>query len=83
MMYVLEVIAAVYGGPFSAAVKESLLLVGDRGTSFLSSHASLDAQHMATLRHVLDPIESPPAQKAVLESVSVNFHQITEVISAL
>ena len=32
MMYVLEVIASVYGGPFSSAIKESLMLDGDRGT---------------------------------------------------
>jgi hypothetical protein len=47
MMYVLEVIASVYGGPFSAAMRESLLLQGDRGISFISSHATMDAEHMA------------------------------------
>jgi Iron-containing redox enzyme len=83
MMYVLEVIAAVYGGPFSVAIKERLLLESDRGTSFLSSHASMDAQHMAALREILNPVTSLPAQTAILESVTVNFHHITEVFAAI
>ena len=40
MMYALEVIASVYGGPFASAISESLLLEGDRGMSFISSHAT-------------------------------------------
>ena len=43
MLYALEVIASVYGGPFAAAIRESLLLEGDRGVSFIGSHATLDA----------------------------------------
>ena len=49
MMYALEVIASVYGGPFSSAIRDSLLLEGDRGVSFISSHATMDAEHMAEL----------------------------------
>ena len=30
MLYALEVIASVYGGPFASAITESLLLEGDR-----------------------------------------------------
>src|SRR5580765_5116548 len=50
MMYALEVIASVYGGTFAAAIRESLLLEGDRGVSFISSHATMDMDHMVTLR---------------------------------
>ena len=53
MMYVLEVIASVYGGAFASAMRESLLLVGDRGVSFIGSHATLDAEHMVQLRKIL------------------------------
>ena len=35
MLYALEVVASVYGGPFSAAIRESLMLDGDAGISFL------------------------------------------------
>jgi pyrroloquinoline quinone (PQQ) biosynthesis protein C len=83
MMYVLEVIAAVYGGPFSAAVKESLLLQNDRGTSFLNSHATLDAAHMAELREILNQVTLRGVQDAIVESIGVNFHQITHLFAAI
>lgn len=83
MLYVLEVIASVYGGPFAAAIRESLLLDGDRGVSFIASHASLDTQHMAELRLIINQVSDGPARAAVLESVKVNFHHFTRIIEAI
>jgi pyrroloquinoline quinone (PQQ) biosynthesis protein C len=80
MLYVLEVIASVYGGPFASAIKESLLLDGERGVSFISSHATLDSQHMIELREVLDTLEDRPARNAVVESALLNFHHFTRII---
>ena len=79
MMYALEVIASVYGGTFSAAIRESLLLEGDRGVSFISSHATMDAEHMVTLRKILNTITDDAAREAVVESTLVNFHHFTRV----
>lgn len=83
MMYVLEVIASVYGGPFAAAMKEKLLLQGERGVSFINSHASLDTAHMAELRTVLNTLEDDASRAAVLESTHVNFHHVTQVFAAV
>jgi pyrroloquinoline quinone (PQQ) biosynthesis protein C len=83
MMYALEVIASVYGGTFSAAIRDSLLLEGERGVSFISSHATMDAEHMATLRTVLNTITDEPAREAVVESALLNFHHITRVFEAV
>ena len=82
MMYALEVIASVYGGTFASAIRESLLLEGEHGTSFISSHATLDAAHMATLRQVLNTITDDAARAAIVESTQVNFHHITRVFEA-
>ena len=83
MLYVLEVIASVYGGPFSAAVKEALLLEGERGISFLGSHATMDAKHMADLRTVLNTLHDADAGEAIVESALVNFHHFTRIIEAV
>jgi ferritin len=83
MMYALEVIASVYGGPFSSAIKEALLLQGDAGVSFISSHATLDTEHMIKLRHALNSVGGKPAQDAIVESASVNFHHFTRMFQAL
>jgi len=85
MLYTLEVIASVYGGPFAAAIKDALLLEGERGISFINSHATMDAEHMAELRKVLNTIgaDDAAAREAVVESVLLNFHHFTRIIEAV
>jgi pyrroloquinoline quinone (PQQ) biosynthesis protein C len=83
MLYALEVIASVYGGPFAAAIKEALLLEGERGISFIGSHASMDAKHMAELREVLNTLHDDDARSAVVESVQVNFHHFTRIVETI
>ena len=83
MMYALEVIASVYGGPFTSAIKESLLLEEERGISFISSHATMDAEHMAELRVVLNTLTDDEARDAITESATINFHHFTRVFEAV
>ena len=83
MMYTLEVIASVYGGTFAEAIRGSLLLEGDRGVSFISSHATMDAEHMAELRLVLNTVDDHAARDAIIESTLVNFHHVTRVFEAI
>jgi pyrroloquinoline quinone (PQQ) biosynthesis protein C len=83
MMYALEVIASVYGGPFASAIKESLLLEGERGVSFISSHATMDTLHMAQLAKLLNTLDDPQAREAVVESTLVNFHHFTRIVEAV
>ena len=80
MIYTLEVVASVYGGPMTAAITDSLLLDGDRGISFISSHATMDAEHMAELRVILNQVDDAAAQEAIVESAIFNFHQFGRVL---
>jgi pyrroloquinoline quinone (PQQ) biosynthesis protein C len=83
MLYALEVIASVYGGPFASALKERLFLQDDRGVSFINSHATLDAEHMAQLREILNLLEDDAARDAVIESTLVNFHHFTRILESV
>jgi pyrroloquinoline quinone (PQQ) biosynthesis protein C len=83
MMYALEVVASVYGGPFSNATREALLLDGDQGISFIASHASMDSQHISDLRQVIEKIESPSAVEAMVESANLNFHHFGRIFASL
>ena len=83
MMYALEVIASVYGGPFSTAIRDSLLLEGERGVSFISSHATMDTVHMASLRTLLNTVDDAAARDAIVESATVNFHYFTRMFEAV
>ena len=83
MIYALEVVASVYGGPLTSAISESLLLQDERGISFISSHATMDAEHMAELRIILNKISDERAQEAIVESTEFNFYQFGRVIEAI
>jgi pyrroloquinoline quinone (PQQ) biosynthesis protein C len=83
MLYALEVVASVYGGPMTSAITDSLLLEGDRGISFISSHATLDAEHMADLRVILNTLHDDAAKDAITESILFNFHQFGRVLEAI
>lgn len=83
MMYSLEVIASVYGGPFSSAISESLLLQDRRGISFISSHAEMDAEHMIALRLALNTVVRKQAKDEIVESALVNFHHFTKMFEAI
>jgi pyrroloquinoline quinone (PQQ) biosynthesis protein C len=83
MVYALEVIASVYGGPIASAIKESLLLDGDRGISFISSHITMDAEHMAHLRLVLNKVYDSESKDAIVESAIFNFEHFTRLLEAI
>ena len=83
MLYALEVIASVYGGPFASAIRESLLLDGDRGISFIDSHVVDGRQHMAELRLVLNQVEDRRRRRPSSNRRVVNFHHFTRVVEAV
>jgi len=83
MLYALEVIASVYGGPFANALKERLMLQGEAGVSFINSHATLDAQHMKDLREIVNTIDDAESHAGIVEAALVNFHHFTRILEAI
>jgi pyrroloquinoline quinone (PQQ) biosynthesis protein C len=82
MLYVLEVIASVYGGKAADAIaRANGRETGAGGFRFLSSHATMDAHHMAELNVLLKTIGDPVAQAAIVASTNVNFHQFGQLFS--
>jgi pyrroloquinoline quinone (PQQ) biosynthesis protein C len=82
MLYVLEVIASVYGGKVADSIARAIGREVDAGGfRFLSSHATMDADHMAKLNVLLKSIQQPAAQAAVINATQVNFHQFGQLFS--
>ncbi len=76
MLYTLEVVASVYGGRVSDSIAQALGRdVNAGGFKFLSSHATMDADHVAEMNQLVKTIGDPVAQQAVVESTRVNFFQ--------
>lgn len=82
MLYVLEVVASVYGGKAADSIARAIGRdPGKGGFRFLSSHATMDADHLAQLNVLLKTIDDPAAQAAVISSTQVNFHQFGQLFS--
>jgi pyrroloquinoline quinone (PQQ) biosynthesis protein C len=82
MLYVLEVVASVYGGKASDSIARAIGRdPGKGGFRFLSSHATMDADHFAQLNVLLKTIDDPAAQAAIIASTQVNFHQFGQLFS--
>ncbi|MGH8720493.1 MAG: iron-containing redox enzyme family protein, partial [Burkholderiales bacterium] len=80
MLYVLEVISSVYGGRVSDAIARKIgREVSAGGFKFLSSHASMDLDHMASLNRLLKTVADPAAQASIIRSTQVNFHQFGQI----
>ena len=80
MLYMLEVVSSVYGGRVSDSIARALgRKVEDGGFKFLSSHATMDLDHMAKLNLLVKTIDDPGAQNAIVNATRVNFHQFGQL----
>ena len=80
MLYMLEVVSSVYGGRVSDSIARALgRNVENGGFKFLSSHATMDLDHMAKLNVLVKTIDDPGAQNAIVNATRVNFHQFGQL----
>ena len=80
MLYMLEVVASVYGGRVSESIARSIGRdVDSGGFKFLSSHATMDADHVAQMNILVKTITDPAAQQAIINSTQVNFYQFAQM----
>jgi hypothetical protein len=70
------VVSSVYAGRVSDSIAHAIgRNVEGGGFKFLSSHSSMDQDHVAKLNVLLKTIEGRDAQEAIVNSTRVNFFQ--------
>lgn len=80
MLYMLEVVSSVYGGRVADSIARALGRgVHEGGFRFLSSHATMDVDHMAKLNRLVKTIRDEGAQNAIVNATRVNFHQFGQL----
>jgi pyrroloquinoline quinone (PQQ) biosynthesis protein C len=80
MLYTLEVISSVYGGRTAESIARSLgRETSQGGFRFLSSHATMDVDHMASLSRLIKSVDDPQAQDAIVHATRVNLHQFGQL----
>ena len=76
MLYMLEVVSSVYAGRTSESIARAIgREVEAGGFKFLSSHATMDVDHLAKLNRLIKTIDDPQAQESIINSTRVNFYQ--------
>ncbi len=76
MLYMLEVVSSVYAGRVSDSIAAAIGRDVDRGGfKFLSSHATMDVDHLAKLNLLIKKVHEPEAQESIVNSTRVNFFQ--------
>jgi len=76
MLYMLEVVSSVYGGRVSDSIARAIGRdVDSGGFKFLSSHSTMDLDHVAKLNVLLKTVEDREAQESIVNSTRVNFFQ--------
>ena len=82
MLYMLEVVSSVYGGRVSDSIAHAMgREVAAGGFKFLTSHATMDLDHMAKLNRLVKTIADPGAQAAIVNATRVNFYQFGRMFS--
>lgn len=80
MLYVLEIISSVYGGQVATSISQGLGMPLPDGFSFLESHASMDLDHMANLRELLQTIGDEEVQEIIINAIQMNFYLFMEFL---
>jgi hypothetical protein len=76
MLYMLEVVSSVYAGRVSDSIARAIGRdVDSGGFRFLSSHSSMDQDHVAKLNLLLKTVQDAHAQESIINSTRVNFFQ--------
>lgn len=73
MVHVLEEIAVGFASEASEALSESIGLPSPEGISFLSSHGTMDVDHLTKLRDLLDTFDDAADKSIVIEASRVNY----------
>ncbi len=82
MVNVLEGTSVALATHAAASIREHLALPTS-AFSYLSSHGSLDIEHMQTYRHLMNQLEDPQDQAAVIHASKMVYRLYTEMFRGL
>lgn len=83
MIYVLELTSAGYGSKVAQAISRAIDHPITRGFTFLDSHASLDDDHLADLKKLVQSLDASDVLGKIVDSVDMNFYLLRQLISEL
>ena len=83
MVHVLEGMSAALATAAAGTLKTALGIQDGRGFSYLGSHGSLDQEHVAFFRDLVNGIDDPIAQEAIIETARVVYKLYADMFSTI
>lgn len=72
-VHVLEGMSVLLADQLADALTRSLAVPGEKGFSHLRSHGSIDMEHVAFFRALVDGFEAEPTQRIIIESAKIFY----------
>jgi hypothetical protein len=72
-VHVLEGISVMLADKLADAMKKSLSLESDAGFTYLRTHGSLDADHVAFFRALVDGFDDPATQRIIIDNANIFY----------
>src|ERR1700726_4941843 len=72
-VHVLEGISVLLADKLANAMKTSLGLESDSGFSYLRTHGSLDSEHVAFFRTLVDGFDDPDTQRIIIDHAAIFY----------
>jgi pyrroloquinoline quinone (PQQ) biosynthesis protein C len=83
MVHVLEGMSAALATAAAGTLKTALGIEGGRGFSYLGSHGSLDLEHVAFFRDLVNGITDATAQDAIIDTARVVYRLYGDMFSGI
>ncbi len=82
MVWVLEGTSVTIGGDMARYIQQSLALP-DAAMTYLSSHSSLDQQHIQTFERLMNRVTDPEDQQAIIDGAHMVYRLYGEMLRGL
>jgi pyrroloquinoline quinone (PQQ) biosynthesis protein C len=83
MVHVLEGMSAALALAAASKLKEALGIEGDIGFSYLSSHGTLDQEHVAFFQNLVNGLDDPDAQHAIVDTAKVIYRLYGDIFTEI
>ena len=83
MVHVLEGMSAALASAAAETLKSTLGTGDGRGFSYLSSHGSLDQQHVAFFRDLVNQIGDPAAEQAIIDTAKTVYRLYADIFRGI
>ena len=83
MVHGLEGMSAALALTAASTLKQSLAIEGNAGFSYLSSHGTLDQEHVAFFQDLVNDVGDPDDQRAIIDMAKVIYQLYGDIFTAI